>query len=78
MSRHLRQILVSDHALLRWLERGHGIDIEFFRQTIRDRCQDAVLAGATQLITPEGRYLIRGTTVTTFLSRDMKPSRGAM
>lgn len=37
---------VTDHALLRWLERVHGIDIDFFRQQLLDETRDYIATGA--------------------------------
>ena len=33
---------VSEHALLRWLERAHGIDVDGLRQQIIDEVEDAI------------------------------------
>lgn len=38
---------ITDHALLRWLERVHGIDIDFFRQALLDETRDYIEIGAT-------------------------------
>jgi hypothetical protein len=38
---------VSDHALIRWLERVHGIDMEFFRSQCASNCADLVASGAS-------------------------------
>ena len=41
--------LVSDHALVRWLERAYGWDMEGLRRELEEIVSDAVSAGATQL-----------------------------
>ncbi|QYK42845.1 MAG: hypothetical protein KF887_07015 [Paracoccaceae bacterium] len=40
------RIRVSDHAVLRYLERVGGFDVERLRREIGRRVEDAVLAGA--------------------------------
>lgn len=37
---------ITDHALLRWLERVHGINIDFFRQQLLDETRDYITTGA--------------------------------
>lgn len=39
-------VSVTDHALLRWLERAQGVDIEFFRACVASEAQPLVDAGA--------------------------------
>lgn len=29
-----RRFVITDHALVRWLERRHGMDMEFFREAM--------------------------------------------
>ena len=36
---------VSEHAVLRWLERGHGIDVDGFRRQIADNAERGVDMG---------------------------------
>lgn len=38
---------VSDHALVRWLDRVAGIDMEYFRRHVADRCQSLIDSGAS-------------------------------
>ncbi len=40
---------VTDHALIRWLERVHGIDMEFYRRTLDAIVADAVKAKVSQI-----------------------------
>lgn len=44
-----RKVVVSDHALVRWLERVHGIDMNFFRSMLAKEVETAVAMGATGL-----------------------------
>lgn len=51
---------VSDHALVRWLERVHGVDMEWFRAALANDIARLV-ALDNQLINRDGvTYLIRG------------------
>jgi hypothetical protein len=42
--------IVSDHALIRWLERAHGMDMQSFRRQLADRVRGAAQAGATSIV----------------------------
>lgn len=71
---------VSDHALLRFLERAGGLDIEDLRgrltnSLLRAHAAARTLGGADYLIRSDGLlYVVRGETVTTVL--DDKDPRG--
>lgn len=41
----MRIDVISDHALLRWMERAHGVDIEMWRNLMRDEVNAALSAG---------------------------------
>jgi hypothetical protein len=53
------RIGVTDHAVIRWLERVQGIDPEAIREQIRAVCAEAIEAGAVSLNKPEGTYIIQ-------------------
>lgn len=71
---------VSDHALLRWLERYLEIDMEALRAAIlTEERQDAIHAGASAIhCRAEGVVLIVAPcgTITTVLDRGMRYRRG--
>lgn len=46
-SNEISEVQVSDHALVRWLERVGGIDMDFFRREIAERCGDIAMSGAS-------------------------------
>ncbi|WWT39886.1 hypothetical protein [Microcystis phage Mwe-JY08] len=51
------QIEVSDHALIRWLERGHNIPMEWFRREMeRDVARGAEIGCS---LVGEGKFEIR-------------------
>lgn len=49
---------ISDHALVRWLERHHGLDVERFRQELLDIAKPALDIGASVAPLPGGLYLL--------------------
>ena len=61
-----KKISVSDHAVLRWLERVHEIDIEFFRNQIRNivgppmkvKATSITVDGFCYVFDPEKRVVI--------------------
>lgn len=63
-------IRISDHAVLRWLERVHGIDVEGFRQELRAQVEPAIVVGSSigrrfTLKRPDGNYVIDNETLIT-------------
>lgn len=63
-------IRISDHALLRWLERVHEIDVEAFRQQLLHEVAPAAVVGASigkrfTLKRPEANYVIDNDTLIT-------------
>lgn len=67
---------VSDHAMLRYLERVVGIDVEAHRQEVERRVAGAVALGASALISEGYRYVLcdwRVTTVTLASSAPRNP-----
>ena len=65
--------VISDHALLRFLERGAGCDVEVLRAQLSASLRRAHLAarsmgGSDHLIKIDGlTFVVRGETVTTVL-----------
>jgi len=67
---------VSDHALLRYIERAHGIDIEALRdKVLTPNVITAIKTGASAVKSPIGTMVIKGNTVVTFLDADMRPRK---
>ena len=64
----MSDIYVSDHALIRYLERVQGFDLERFRKEISEIVTGAARAGATQVSHSGFTYCIRdSSTVTTII-----------
>ena len=60
---------VSDHALLRYLERVHGIDVEAARREIIDICRVAASLGNRTKVHDGHVYVIDGCWVTTVMPK---------
>jgi hypothetical protein len=52
------RLRVSDHAVLRYLERVGGFDVERLREEIAHRCRPAAEAGATGVVIDGYSYRI--------------------
>ncbi len=69
---------VTDHAVLRYLQRHCDIDVEAFRQAIAAACASGIEAGAPCVRFDGARFIIkRGWAVTT-LSKDMTVSHASL
>lgn len=69
---------ISDHALLRYIERACGVDVETLKsELLTDAVVLAIKSGATGVRTPHGTMVIKGNTVVTFKSDDMDNRRRA-
>ncbi|PTM61884.1 hypothetical protein [Phreatobacter oligotrophus] len=67
---------VTDHAVLQFLARVHGFDVDGCRQRIEEICAKAVRAGASG-VTHEGHhFVIKGDAVITVLPRGARPEHG--
>jgi hypothetical protein len=68
---------VSDHAVVRYLERVMGIDVESVRRRIMTpRIEAAIKAGVTRIRTAEGVVVSRQGVITTWLPNDAGPTKG--
>lgn len=67
---------ITDHALLRYMERMHGVDVAAMKaELLSEALVAAIKAGATAMKTPDGTFVINGSSVITFLGNDMRPKR---
>lgn len=60
-------VTVTDHAVLRYLERVCGVDVDFLRQAIAKGCERGVDAGAPVIRFSGARFLVVHRTVVTAL-----------
>lgn len=67
MKRRRVVIHVSDHAVLRYLERCCGLDVDAIRAAIGTGCARGAEAGAPVVRFGGARFLIRNNTVVTVL-----------
>lgn len=65
MSKVIPTIQVSDHAVLRYLERHHGIDVEQVRELIGQCCERGAKVGAPVVRVGKARFVLRGHVVVT-------------
>ncbi|MEJ0012827.1 MAG: hypothetical protein WDM94_09415 [Bauldia sp.] len=70
-----RTVMVSDHALLRYLERVKGVDIESARAEVIAITGVAAALGAPTAVRDGHAYVIKNYTVTTVLPKGGRPSR---
>jgi len=72
-----RQVTVSDHALVRWLERVNKIDVSVYREQIASVCRDAMAIGATSIQIDGFLYLFdpNTSTIITVLTPDQRKHR---
>lgn len=68
---------VSDHAILRYLERAHGVPVEDIRKGLAEAAAIGVAHGAPVVALGRVKLVIRDRVVTTALLRAMatKPQR---
>ena len=58
---------VSDHAVLRWLERHGHVNVEAVRRQIYEETREALRAGASRLTINGTEYRIEGGVVVTIV-----------
>lgn len=61
---------ITDHAVMRWLERVHGINVEFFRNEIVEIAGPAAAVGASALRKGGVIYVIKDGAVVTVTPDD--------
>lgn len=64
-----RRPIITHHALVRYLERVVGIDVEAHRRAIEERTALAVEHGACAVVSEGWRYTITDCHVTTVMPR---------
>lgn len=63
---------VSDHALIRYIERVHGIDIEHIRSSLLDKAALGIKTGAASVRVDDCTLVIKGSTVVTVMVDEKK------
>jgi hypothetical protein len=64
---------ITDHALVRWLERVKGVDLQPYRDEIAAAVDGAVRVGATKAVIDGNTYVLDGHRVCTIIDGYMKP-----
>lgn len=70
-------VRVTDHCVLRFLERVEGMDVEAVRQRIMNVCGGYALVGAKSVRWQGFKFEMSGTAVTTVTPDHQGPSRTA-
>ena len=67
---------ISDHALLRWMERAHGIDVQAWRNLMRAEVNASLQTAGLQRAGFGPAFVIAadGSTVVTYLPEGMQVS----
>lgn len=64
-------VQISDHALVRWLERVHGIDVVALKEEIvNDKDEEHIGMGAKKIKKHDHTLVIENNTVVTILGKD--------
>ena len=66
----MSNVRVTDHAILRYFERAHGLDIEFFRRHLAALASSGVREGASAVIAEGVKLILVEDTVVTVYERD--------
>lgn len=66
---------VTDHALVRYLERVVGVDLDVHRQAIEARVAGAVALGASAIVSEGYRYALTDSVVITVTRASSDPRR---
>lgn len=51
-------VSISDHALIRWLERAYGMDFQPYRDELAGLCEPFVAVGAKNPLIAPGLYAV--------------------
>lgn len=65
---------VTDHAVLRYLERAHGLDVDAVRKHLAGRAMTGAQLGATGVVIEGVKLVLHDTHVVTVIERQW-PSR---
>ena len=71
----MSRVHVSDHALLRYLERVEGVDVAAARRAIARTCRVGVEHEAAGVVANGFRFKLNGCTVTTVFEAHSKDPR---
>jgi hypothetical protein len=59
MKRRAVRIEVSDHAVIRWLENAHGLDVRAVRRHIADKVRNGAQLEAAAVVIDQVRFVLR-------------------
>lgn len=67
-------IHVTDHAILRYLERAYGLDVELVRRHIAGRCATGAALGAVGVTVENVKFVLSAGVAETTVVTALKPS----
>lgn len=70
-----KPLYVTDHAVLRYLERHHGLNMELIRSHIQDICSAPAAFGATAVRAEGVKFEIANNRVVTVVPDGAEPSK---
>jgi hypothetical protein len=77
----MSKISVSDHAVLRYLERVGGFEIEALRGNMERRAAETLLPGASSVVIDGHRFVVgsgpEGQVIVTILDKTVRPNRAS-
>lgn len=68
-TKRLRNLPVTDHAVLRWLERHGFVDVEAVREQIFKETHEALKSGASKVSVNGTEYRMKDGVVVTLIDR---------
>ena len=71
----MSKVNVTDHALVRWLERIEGLDIDYIREDIAEKVSDAIDRGYEQCVKGDAVFVLdtaTKTVITVFQKRSAR------
>lgn len=66
---------VSDHAVLRWLERVEGIDLAMIREAIRKAATEGLPSPDGAIHFGNGSIIVDGNKIITILAKGQRPAQ---
>lgn len=66
---------ITDHALLRWMERAHGIDVEGWRSLMRGEVEEALSSYTGRYFPGQAAFVVTKGYVVTYLGDGQVPIR---
>lgn len=63
---------VTDHALLRYLDRVYGFDVEHYRRCLHHEAKDAIRASATSVVVGDHKIILKGKLIVSVVPNEKR------